>query len=97
MANIRPALHKGDLVRRKRPHDDGTVYKVTRITVDRIERRKLGLRGRTVTSSNGFVNVHVVDKLGTRSLFRRRELWRIPNQPRDKHKLRRSDHVHRIT
>ena len=91
MAN-RPALLKGDLVRRKRPHDNGTVYKVIRMTVNLIERRKLRIR--RATSSDGFVHIHVIDKAGTHSTFRRRELWRIPNQPRDKHKMRRVDHAH---
>lgn len=80
----RPLLRRGDLVKLKKPYDNGTMFRVTRITVNNIERRRvIGYVGH-VTTSEGFIDVHVVDKDGTKHAFKRRDLWRVPNQPRDK-------------
>lgn len=82
----RPELHRGDLVKRKKPHDDNTMFRVVMLTTRRSECRRL-MPGKHVNSSEGFVDVRVVDKNGMQSMFKRRQLWRVPNQPRDKKPL----------
>ena len=92
----RPSLKNGDLVKRKKPHDDGTMYRVVCKRTNRIEKLKLGLRGRKITSHEGFVDVYVMGLNGERHVFKRRDLWRVPNQPRDKKTksaCRESDYV----
>jgi hypothetical protein len=101
----RPQLSKGDLVKRKKPYDDGTMYRVVNIFAPIVERMKLGLsrRGR-LPSSEGFLDIRVKDLQGNYYTFRRRELWRIPNQPRHKKRdeyrrelIRRDRRVPRMT
>jgi len=83
----RPALRRGDMVKRKKPHDDGTMYRVLSMTIPRMEKRKLGLRRYDrVTSQEGFIDVTVRGLDGKRRVFKRRDLWKIPNQPRDRKK-----------
>ena len=88
MPSKRPQLRKGDLVKRKKPNDDGKMYRVMRMeSPPRRELRKLGMIGRSISSSEGFVLVWVKGLDGALQCFKRRELWRVPNQPRDrKHK-----------
>jgi hypothetical protein len=83
---IRPTLKKGDLVKLAKEHDEGKMYRVQRMAINPLERRRLGMRGRVISSSEGFVDVFVMDTAGTTYTFKRRDLWRIPNQPRDKKK-----------
>lgn len=83
---IRPTLKKGDLVKLVKERDEGKMYRVQRMTSSPLERRRLGMRGQVVSSSEGFVNVFVIDTTGTMFNFKRRDLWRVPNQPRDKKK-----------
>lgn len=77
----RPELERGDLVKRKKPNDDGTMFRVIKITAPRKDRRKLGLRGYPPTSE-GFMDIVVADIHGCQQVFKRRDLWRVPNQPR---------------
>lgn len=87
---IRPLLKTGDLVMRVKPND-GKVYRVVRMIVNKRERRKLRLTGSVVSSSEGFVDVYVQDKEGRSFNIKRRDLWRIPNQPRDKAALSKAN------
>lgn len=85
----RPELRVGDLVRNKipRPPFGSKMFRVVRIEVPEDEKMKLGFHRRTtITSREGFVLVFVEDKSGARYMFRRRDLWRIPNQPLQKSK-----------
>ena len=80
----RPKLRNGDLVKLKKPYDDGKMYCVVDMTVDRAEKRKLGLNRRVIYSSEGFVDVSVMGLDGILQTFKRRQLWRVPNQPRER-------------
>lgn len=83
----RPALCRGDMVKLRKPLDDGTMYRVMSMTVSQVEKRKLGLHRRSrVTSREGFVDVTVMGLDGKQRVFKRRQLWRVPNQPKHKRK-----------
>jgi len=85
----RPQLIRGDLVKLTRKAssahaiDPDKMFRVYNIGSTHKEWEKLG-RPKPSDSSEGFWVVRVRDNQGNRFQFRRRELWRIPNQPRDK-------------
>lgn len=83
----RPSLKKGDLVRLHKNKGAGDqIFKVISMSIPRDEARKLSRSGTPTnrTSSEGFVQVTVRDKNGCIFCFKRRELWRVPNQPKKK-------------
>jgi len=83
----RPLLKKGDLVKLKKSLDNGKMFRVFAVSVEnKKERCALGFRNTPVPTSEGFLTVHVVDTQGETYNFKRRDLWRVPNQPRDKNK-----------
>lgn len=93
----RPGLYRGDLVRihKNSPHYKNyknTVFKVIRCEApDRYTRRALdhcAYRGGGYdrTSSDGATIVDVIGKDGVPLSFKRSDIWRIPNQPKDKHR-----------
>ena len=84
MAQVRPVIRVGDLVKKKQPFDDGKMYKVINVTAPKVDRCRLGLRRTAINTSEGFLVVVVQDKEYHTFTFRRRELWRVPNQPRNK-------------
>lgn len=84
---MRPPLKKGDLVRRNKPYDDGQVFKVVRFQqptrIDRLKLRKSNTPYK-LDLSDGATQVWVIGKDGFGVWFNRRDLWRIPDQPRYK-------------
>jgi len=83
----RPKLYRGDLVKRKKPNDDGQMYRVISFRAPLVERKKLRehRKIRDITDQ-GFVNVTVQGLDGVTQTFKRRDLWRVPNQPKMKAK-----------
>jgi hypothetical protein len=83
----RPLLNIGDLVKlnkRVNTNQHDKMFRVLRITGSLKECRKL--RVHTWSSGDGFADVRVIDEQGQTYNFKRRQLWRVPNQPRDKKK-----------
>lgn len=81
---IRPLLHRGDLVKltKRYSNENDKMYRVLRWESSALERKKLHIH--KPDTRNGFVNIKVVDAQGETYTFKRRQLWRVPNQPRDK-------------
>lgn len=93
---VRPTIKIGDMVKRKKPHDSGLMFRVVQISVDPVDLRKyLGRwEARRVRPGQirhmgheGFAWIHIQGKSGETWKVRRRDLWRVPNQPRDKKKF----------
>lgn len=84
----RPLLVRGDLVMLNKSRmafglNKRQVYKVVGFPrMPRSEKRKLG--NPNLMTSDGVTYVRIIDSSGFKSLVRRRDLWKLPNQPRHK-------------
>lgn len=96
----RPCLYIGDLVKLNKnrksrngrevksrvnsQEDPDKMYRVINIAFPPGHARRLNLKLSSIDSSESWAYIHVVDEKRIRRVFLRRELWRIPNQPRNR-------------
>lgn len=94
MAKIRPPVRVGDLVKLKNDHSD-KMYRITNISLNMTDRSRYGINkiyGRRakvkhIPGSEGCLTLSLMDKEGNRlTNVSRRNVWRVPSQPREKHK-----------
>ena len=85
MIKLRPQLKIGDMVKLARPAHSDKMYRVANMYSNPMEQRKLRIRTRNVRNlgGEGYLDLAVIDENGVTSTFKRRDLWRVPNQPRD--------------
>ena len=83
----RPPINKGDLVRLKGERD-GLIYRVRGIKkVDRVSAKKMGIASRPATS-DGAARLLIQHLLNLPIVVNRRDVWLIPNQPRNRYLLK---------
>ena len=85
---VRPILRKGDLVKHK--SGGKAIMRVIGYSSDVRESRKLGHRGRQLSTTDGACIIYVATQDGHSLQFPRRNLWKIPDKDQPRYRWKHS-------